>query len=162
MRPGDSLLAIYLNDHLGAATGGVELARRALRSNPDGELGRYLAGFTAEIEQDREQLRQIMERLGVRGDRVKLAVGWLGEKAGRLKLNGRLTSYSPLSRVLELEGLIAGVNAKLALWQLLRELAASEPRLDAAQLDRLIGRAERQVAGLREHHRSVAPTSLAE
>ena len=35
----------------------------------------------------------------------KNAGAWALEKVGRLKLNGELTSYSPLSRVVELEGL---------------------------------------------------------
>ncbi|MGE5636863.1 MAG: hypothetical protein ACM3UV_07995 [Nocardioidaceae bacterium] len=160
MRPGDSLLAIYLNDHLGASTGGLELARRALRSNPDRELGRFLTRLVHEIEEDRTELRSIMWALGVKDDRVKLAAGWLGERAGRLKLNGRLRGYSPLSRVLELEALIAGVEAKLALWRALRALAPGEPRLDTAQLDRLATRGERQLEELRARHGTAAPEAL--
>ena len=74
-----------------------------------------------------------MDVLEVGRDRVKVAGGWTAEKVGRLKLNGRFAGYSPLSRVLELEGLIAGVNGKLALWHSLLELAPAEPRIDAAQ-----------------------------
>jgi hypothetical protein len=54
-------------------------------------------------------------------------------------------SYSPLSRVIELEGLAGGVNAKLALWRALRAVVADEPRLEAHALDRLISRAESQL-----------------
>ena len=43
-------------------------------------------------------------------DRLKVAGAWAGEKAGRLKLNGHLTGYSPQSRVIELEGLVVGVT----------------------------------------------------
>ena len=63
---------------------------------------------------------------------------------GRLKPNGQLTGYSPLSRVVELEGLALGMTGKLALWKALRELVDEEPRLDAAELERLRERAERQ------------------
>ena len=73
------------------------------------------------------------------------------EKVGRLKPNGQLTGYSPLSRVVELEGLALGVTGKLGLWKALRELVDEEPRLDAAELDRLRERAERQQAELEEH-----------
>jgi hypothetical protein len=43
---------------------------------------------------------------------VKIGAGWLAEKLGRLKLNGRLLEYSPLSHLIEradeqLEGLDA-------------------------------------------------------
>jgi hypothetical protein len=117
MIPGDSFLAIYLNDHLGGATGGLELARRIARENPDGELGAFLRRLATEIAEDREELIKIMEALGVGKDRAKVAGGWAAEKVGRLKLNGKIVGYSPLSRVLELEGLEAGVTGKLALWR---------------------------------------------
>ena len=51
-------------------------------------------------------LQGIMQDLGFGGDRLKNVGAWTLEKAGRLKLNGELTSYSPLSRVVELEGLL--------------------------------------------------------
>ena len=57
-----------------------------------------------------------MTTLGVGPDRFKVAGAWAGEKAGRLKLNGHLTSYSPQSRVIELEGLVVGVTGKRCLW----------------------------------------------
>ena len=43
-------------------------------------------------------------------------MGWTGEKLGRLKLNGQLLGYSPLSRLIELEGLMLGIAGKLAMW----------------------------------------------
>ena len=55
-----------------------------------------------------------MDDLEIRTDPVKDAGGWLLEKAGRLKLNGQLKGYSPLPRLVELEGLALGVTAKLA------------------------------------------------
>ena len=161
MMPGDSLLAIYLNDHLGGATGGLELARRAARQNTDDALGSFLRRLAEEIGEDREALIQIMRSLEVKRDRVKVAGGWTAEKVGRLKLNGRLTGYSPLSRVLELEGLIAGVNGKLALWHSLLEIGPAEPRIDVEQVERLAQRAESQVEELRRHHRAAASEAFA-
>lgn len=137
-----SLLATYLNDHLAGATVGVELARRARGSNAGSELGRFLAELTVEIEEDRETLEEVLQAVGVGRDRLKLAGAWAGEKVGRLKLNGRLLGYSPLSRLVELEGLRLGVEGKACLWRLLRELA--DPRLSGFDFDALIARAERQ------------------
>jgi hypothetical protein len=153
---GGDLLAIYLQDHLAGATMGVELARRARDQNRDSELGDFLAALAQEIEEDRDELREIMRELGVADDVLKVVAAWTGEKLGRLKLNGRLTSYSPLSRVVELEGLIAGVAGKLSMWQAFRLMAEYEGRFDAARYDRLAARAERQLDGLREHHGYVA------
>src|SRR5690349_4569188 len=116
------LLAIYLNDHLAGATGLIELARRSAASNRETSYGPVLAELSQEVQQDRTSLLEIMRELGVRPDPLKQAAGWIAEKAGRLKPNGRLLSYSPYSRVLELEVLLLGVQGKLALWQALQEL----------------------------------------
>jgi hypothetical protein len=136
------LLATYLNDHLAGSTVGVELSRRAASNNEGTELGGFLDRLAAEIDEDRETLRTIMERLDVKKDRVKVAAGWTGEKAGRLKPNNRLFSYSPLSRLIELEGLALGVEGKRSLWQVLAEL--NEPRLAEFDFERLVERARSQ------------------
>jgi hypothetical protein len=136
------VIGIYLNDHLAGATGIVELARRARGEHEGTELGGFLTTLTAEIEQDRETLRELMASLGVGEDRVKQVAAWTAEKAGRLKLNGRLISRSPLSPVLELEAVEIGVAGKAALWRMLAEL--DDPRLAGADFDGLLARAERQ------------------
>ena len=64
------LLPIYLNDHLAAATGGCELARRAARQNEGTELGSFLEDFAAQIEADRAQLEDVMTRLEVTRDPI--------------------------------------------------------------------------------------------
>jgi hypothetical protein len=151
---GGDLLAIYLQDHLAGAMFGLELVRRARGSNAGTELGSFLAELATEIEVDRDSLAAVMTRLGVRADRLKGAVAWAAEKAGRLKRNGRWVSYSPLSRVVELDGLITGINGKLALWRALRDVADRDQRLDRAELERLMARAESQIARLHEHHRA--------
>ena len=53
---------------------------------------------------------------------VKRTLAFLSERAARLKTNGRLFTYSPLSRVVELETLALGILGKLALWEGLAEL----------------------------------------
>jgi hypothetical protein len=141
------LLGTYLNDHLAGSTVGVELARRAAGNN-DGELGAFLERLVGEIEEDRAELERVMEAVGVGKDHLKVAVGWLGEKAGRLKPNNRLFSYSPLSRLVELEGLALGVEGKRSLWQVLAEL--NEPRLAQFDFDALLERARTQRDELQE------------
>ncbi|HEX2105225.1 MAG TPA: hypothetical protein VHF51_16355 [Solirubrobacteraceae bacterium] len=141
---GSRLLAIYLNDHLAGSTGALELARRARSANRGTPFEAAFERLAAEIEEDRDVLLDVMRRLGVARDPVKEVAGWLAEKAGRLKLNGRLTGYSPLSRVLELELLALGVEGKRTLWRALREVAAGDARLDGVDLAALLRRAERQ------------------
>jgi hypothetical protein len=138
----DKLLAIYLNDHLAGAAVGVELARRLRESNAgDPELGSPLAAVCAEIESDRATLVRLMERLQVRRSPLKPAMGWLGERLGRLKLNGQLRGYSPLSRLVELEGLSAGIAGKGQLW---RALARSLDSLEGFDFEQLAARADDQ------------------
>lgn len=146
-------LRIYMQDHLAGSTAGLELARRTRGANEGTEYGPPLAKIADEIEADRRQLQGMMEDLGFGGDTLKNAAAWGLEKVGRLKLNGQLTGYSPLSRVVELEGLVAGITAKRALWVALLQVAPSEPRLDADRLERLRDRADAQretVEALRE------------
>lgn len=152
------LLATYLNDHLAASTGAVELSRRTAASNRGSAYGETLAELAAEIEQDRAALASIMGRLGIGQDRVKTALGWSAEKLGRLKPNGRLIGYSPLSRLEELELLEVGVHGKLLLWEALRD-AAPAP-IPEAELDELIERARSQRSRLEQRRREAAAEAL--
>ena len=146
------LLPIYLNDHLAGATVGCELARRAAGSNKGTELGDFLSDFAAEVESHRAQLEDVMMRLGVSRDQFKIAAGWLGEKAGRLKLNGRLLEYSPLSRVVELEALIIASQGRESLWRALAVLAPDEPRIVDIDFVTLVADAETSIRALEERH----------
>lgn len=149
--PPDVLLAIYLNDHLAGATVGRDLSRRSAASNRGTPYEPFLSRLAQEIVEDRRSLLAIMDALGVRIDRLKAAAAWSGEKLGRLKLNGQLRGYSPLSRVVELEGLALGVYGKRGLWITLGELAREHPVVVADELLGLRQRAESQLEGLDTH-----------
>lgn len=82
--------------------------------------------------------------------RWKSYAAWAVEKAGRLKLNGRVLRRSPLSSLVELEALRLGVEGKAAAWRTLRQLADHDRRLDAGRLDELLARARRQLDTLEE------------
>lgn len=146
-------LAIYLRDHRAGATTGTNLARRAAEENEGTPYGQFLGRIADEIEEDVGTLGRIMTRCDVTPDLLKNAGAKVGERIGRFKMNGQLTGYSPLSRVLEIEGLRAGVQGKLSLWQGLHEIAPGHEQLDERELDELVARAEAQLEGLREQHR---------
>lgn len=141
---GLKLLGIYVQDHLAGAMVGLNVAKRALSENQDNDFGAVLRDLTTAIEQDRRTLIRIAASLGIGRDRIKETLAWLLEKAGRLKLNGQLTGYSPLSRVVELEGLMTGITGKLGLWRVLERVAEVDDRLDRAEIEELIARAEHQ------------------
>jgi hypothetical protein len=141
---------------------GSDLARRLADENVGTPYEDFLLGIAQEIESDVETLDEIMERFGVGKSGVKIAGAKLAEKVGRLKPNDQLTGYSPLSRVLELEGLRGGVHAKLALWDSLNELAKVDDRLDAEEITGLRARAESQLERLRDTHCDAAREAFVE
>jgi hypothetical protein len=143
-------LGIYLNDHLAGATAGLELARRVAGARQVPATGPELQRFAEEVAEDRAALLRIMGALGVPVRSYKVWAAWAGEKVGRLKPNGHLTTRSPLSNLEELEILRLGVEGKAAGWRTVRVLADREGRLDADELDELISRARRQADFLEE------------
>ncbi|HST68494.1 MAG TPA: hypothetical protein VLI94_02425 [Solirubrobacterales bacterium] len=153
------LLAIYLNDHFAAATLGVELARRLRSSNRgDAEMGEPLARICTEVEADRDTLSRLMDRLGVDRNPVKPALARVAERLGRLKLNGQLRGYSPLSRMIELEGLATGIGAKLQLWNALEQNFGES--LDGFDFGALAERADRQGQQVEDLHLAAAQRAL--
>ncbi len=153
-------LSTYLNDHLGGASGGLELARRLVKANEKTEYAPQLRRVAGEIEEDIASLRDIMARMGVEEDRVKQAGAWTAEKVGRLKLNGQLLGYSPLSRMIELEGMMLGVSGKLALWVALNEYYGEDPRLAGVDFAQLIARAKDHRITLERQRRLAAGDAL--
>jgi hypothetical protein len=139
------LLAIYVQDHLALSLGGLRLARRCAAENEGTPLGAFLRRLIPELEEDRETLRDVARALGTGPSPLKETAAAVGELLGRLKPNGRVLGYSELSRVWELEALMAGTASRRGLWKLLQKLARKHAALRAYDLERLEGRA-------RAHH----------
>jgi hypothetical protein len=149
-------LSIYLNDHLMGATLGVNLFRRSARSQAKRPWGATLRQLAAEVDEDRSTLIAIMASLGVPRRRYKVIAGGLGERIARAKLNGGLVRRSPLSDLVELEGMYLGVIGKASGWQALLQVADTVPGLDRGQLQELSDRAASQAAALEEARRRAA------
>lgn len=158
---GPRLLRIYLQDHLAGSMAGHELAKRCAGSNRGTPLGRELDQIADEIGEDRELLQQLAGKLGFGEDPVKSAMAWIAEKAGRLKPNGQLVGGSPLSGLLELEGLTAGIQAKRALWQALAALEDPPPAISELPFDDLINSAEDQQRRIEPHRLEAARRAFA-
>lgn len=140
----DRYLVIYLQDHLTAATGGINLTRRARAAaeGRDAELHELYRGLEAELHEERTRLVEMLDRLGAGPNPAKAVAAVVGERLGRLKLNGHLLSRSPYSDLVELEGLTIAVQGKRLGWRALR--ARAHPQLAEFDLDRLIAQAEDQ------------------
>jgi hypothetical protein len=150
------LLAVYCNDHLAAAVGGIELVRRMLGEHRASDYEQPMEQLLGELREEKTSLESMIRGLGFPIRQYKLAAVWVGEKAARLKLNGRLLRRSPLSDLVEFEFLASAVRAKRSGFETLRTVAEVEPRLPKGEIDRLIEQANRQFEWLSRTRRDVA------
>ncbi|MFG2470170.1 hypothetical protein ACGFXB_32560 [Streptomyces canus] len=153
-------LVIYLNDHLAGATAGVELARRMAQEHRGSAYGEALESLRKEISQDRQALVRLLADLDVPVRRYKTYGAWLGEKAGRMKPNGRLLRRSGLALLIEVEALRLGAQGKASLWRGLLAASAQDSRLDADRLEELLRRAEQQIRTTDALHARIATARL--
>ena len=157
----DDFLRIYMNDQLALGVLWREVARRAQRNNAGTELVDSLARVANGIAEDVETFETMMRRLGIPRNRVKTTVAMAAERLARFKLNGRIRSYSPLSRFIELDFLAMGIDGKKLLWGTLADLAELRSRLSDVDFDELIRRAERQREEIEPFRARAATDALA-
>ena len=154
----ERLLRIYLGDHWAEMGGAVALTERMARNNPappwDGPIGR----LRDHVADDDRTLASVRSVLAIDGGRWKRRAAIGGERAGRLKFNGRVNAYSPLSRVYEIEMMTAHLVATRAMWQVLRRL--DDPRLAGIDLTGLELRADVQLSGLHDLHARAVDEAL--
>lgn len=119
------VVRVYLGDHLAVMRGGGALARRMLAGGRHDRA--LLEAVAAELDSGRDTAAGLLRQLGASPPRLKLAAALVAERLGRAKLNGRVTSRSPLSDLLELEGLAGVVGASGALWRALEHAEIAAP-----------------------------------
>lgn len=153
-----SALEIYLQNHEAAARAGVDLSRRTAFNQRRQAHGPELKSLREAIEEDRSRLRSIMSSLQVHPNPLLGVALQVGERVARLKPNGRVLRRSPLSDLIEVEGLIDAVTAKRTGWLALA--AARLPADVADQVAQLITRADEQLVRLAPIHATVAATVL--
>ena len=141
---GDRFLRIYMNDQLALGIAWREVAKRAQGENEGTPLGEALRRVATGISEDVETFEAMMDRLGLGRDRVKTAAATVAERLGRLKLNGQVRGYSPLSRFAELDVLAMGIEGKKILWANLRDFGELSRRLPDVDFGELIRRAQTQ------------------
>ena len=154
----DRAIDVYLNDHLGGAMLGSDLAKQIRDESEGTPLGDVMARLAAEIEADRETLLGLMDALEVTRNPVKQAAGWIAEKASKVKFSGLGSGEPEQGLFMALESLRLGVAGKKGLWITLQQVREDYEPLRSADLEGLIERAagqeeilerERVAAGVR-------------
>jgi hypothetical protein len=158
----DRAMEVYLNDHLAGAMLGSDLARQIRDRNEGTPLGDLMRPIAAQIEEDRQTLLDLMDRLDVSRNPVKQATGWVAEKASRVKFSGLASGMPDHGTFMALESITLGVTGKLSLWTALKEVEGEYPPLASFDLDRLIERAEAQRDTLEQQRRAAARRALSD
>ncbi len=150
------LLAVYCNDHLASATGGIELVSRMIGAHRGSRHEPGLRQLLGELREEKAALTRTMASLGIPVRQYKQVAVWVAEKASRAKLNGSLFSRSPLSSLVEFEFLASAVRGKRSGFETLRITAGVDDRIDAPLFDRLIEQANRQYEWATDVRREIA------
>ena len=150
------LLAVYCNDHIASAAGGIELVSRMIGVHKDSQYTDGLRQLLDELRQEKSDLTAATKAHGLPVRQYKQVAVWFAEKASRLKLNGRVLSRSPLSDLVEFEFLASAVRGKRSGFETLRIAAEIDERIDKVLFDALIAQANRQYLWLTDARREVA------
>ena len=157
----EKAMDVYLNDHLGGATLGSDLAAQIRDQSEGTPLGQVMTRIAAEIEEDRETLLELMDRLDTPRNPVKQVTGWMAEKASRIKFSGATSGERDHGLFMALESLRLGVAGKKGLWLVLREVRDDYEPLQSIDLPGLIERASNQGQTLEAERMAAGVRALA-
>ena len=152
----------YLNDHLAGSVGAVELLDRLIETCEGRPLEKFFRDLRADIRQDQEQLKELIQKLGIKESAVRKAGAWIAEKVSRSKIDLEGESKEAIGLFLGLEALHLGISGKRSLWRALQAASRTLPalaRLDYSGLEkRAIEQCERVEARRLEIARTVFTT----
>ena len=153
-------LSTYLSDHAAASVAMMELAKRTRENNKGTELGDYLSRTIPRLENEHSALEHFIQQMDGSESTLKNIAAWGAEKLGRLKLNDAVLRYSELSRIVELEGLIAAAEIKIIMWTALKAHAAQDPGFSGPDMDRFLSENQTMKETLKGYHKTAAQTAF--
>lgn len=152
----------YLNDHLAGSVGALELLDRLVEACQGKPLERFFRELRDDIQQDQEQLKELMQKLGVGESAIRKTGAWIAEKLSRPKIELGDGSTEETGIFLALEALVLGITGKRSLWRALQCASRAVPalaRLDYSGLEkRAIEQCEKVEARRLEIARTVFQT----
>jgi hypothetical protein len=135
-------IATYLNDHLAGSLIAVEILEHLEAEASD--LMPDLGALKSDIQADRDQLRTLMDRLGITESRVRKVTSWIAEQVTEAKFEADDETRGTLRRLERLEALAVGIDGKAALWRALNAAAEVAPELRVLDYEHLTERAQKQ------------------
>jgi hypothetical protein len=146
-------LGTYLHDHLAGAGFAIDLLQSMKERQVEKPDDQFVESLLAMVEEDRDTLQQLADKIGTGPNVLKELTAWIGEKASRVKLGAGLAG--DFGQFEALEFLALGITGKLSLWLALQAIAPSDDRLKGIDFERLIVRAEEQYGRAEEQYGEV-------
>lgn len=137
-------LSTYLNDHLAGSVAALEIVEHLLTEATAAHLKSFFAQLKTDIEADREELVNFMNRLDVSQSRIRKASVWIAEQFMEAKIEMDDDDRGMLRRLERLEVLSLGIEGKLRLWLALDAASVHDTSLRGLDYARLAQRARDQ------------------
>ena len=151
-------LATYLNNHLAASVGALDLLASLAADENNPEIARFAAGLQAEIEAEQQAVGDLMDSLEITKNRPQQAVGWLSQKLSQVKLRFDDPDDGALYLLESLELMLIAIEGKSGLW---RALAAAEvPGMSVAEYERYAAQSAEQQRRVELHRLAAARTAF--
>jgi len=138
----NELLATYLNNHLAASEGALELLSSLSEAQADTDVGRFAGELRAEIKAEQQELKNLMEHLQISKNRPRQAAGWLSEKFTQVKLRMDDSKEGSLYLLESFELMLVAIEGKRGLWRVLATTAT--PGLSVADYENYARHSEEQ------------------
>jgi hypothetical protein len=150
-------MRIFLGERLTVMRAGHDLALRMRRSGAYGpEVVACLDAVVEELDRGTETAASLMRQGGAGRPWVRVLAGAAAERAGRLKMNGRIRGRSPLTDLEELDALIATLHYAAGAWRALERSPAVAPEAVRPRAEAT----EALVAGIEPHRLESAGRAL--
>lgn len=138
----DDPLATYLHDHLAGSSFAVELLEKLATEFTGTRTGDVARELLEPVQIDRGTLRQIIDKVGKAGSDLYDALGWIAERASRIKL--KHDDPSGIGAFEAFETISLGILGKCALWEGLQVQQNFDARVAGFDYPALKVRAEQQ------------------
>ena len=144
----EQMLEDFLNQHLLGSRSGVKAFRAAEQTWAGTPQEAALRRIGDGVQEDQDRLEALIGELGLRTPLVDRAAGAAAEVGGRLNpVNALRTRGSGWTQI-ELDLLQGMLQAKLAMWRVLEQLAPHLPAIDAEEMRGLCEKTAEQRRGV--------------